>query len=417
MDRTVLHSDCNSFYASVELLHRPELRGKPVSVGGDVEERHGIILSSNPLARRFGVKTGEAIWQAKQKCPQLTVIPPDYALYTRFSGLTRQIYLEYTDRVEPFGLDEAWLDVSGDVPPERGLAFANALRERIKTELGITVSVGVSFNKIFAKLGSDYKKPDAVTEITREGFRELVFPLPVGDLLYVGRATERKLRAMGIYTIGALAAFPRELLRERFGKWGEVLHSFSNGLDTSPVARFADCQPVKSVGNSTTAPRDLENDEDVKMIALVLADSVSRRLREQGLSGRVVTVSVRSSGLMWFSRQRKLPRFTDLSDEIVRAALALFAENYTWSEPIRSLGISVSDLVPSGRPRQLDIFGDDRLLRRERLETTMDGLKNRFGTYAVHPAVLLKDKYLTGFDPKQCHNIHPVGYFKEAIRH
>ncbi|MBE6759131.1 MAG: DNA polymerase IV [Ruminococcaceae bacterium] len=412
MDRIILHSDCNSFYASVELLHRPELRGRAVVVGGDVEERHGIVLSGNPAARKCGIKTGEVIWQAKQKCPDLVVIPPDFDRYHRFSRMTREIYLEYTELVEPFGLDEAWLDMTAGLQPGQGVEFAHQLRERIKRELGITVSVGVSFNKIFAKLGSDYKKPDAVTEIPRDRFREIVFPLPVNDLLYVGRSTGSKLRSMGIYTIGALAQFPRELLCQRLGKMGSVLHCFANGLDTSPVARYQDTVTVKSVGNSTTAPRDLENFEDVKIIALVLADSVSRRLREQQLSGRVVSMSVRSSGLCWFSRQHKLDHHTNLASEIAAAALELFRANYDWEEPIRSLGVCVSDLVQGSQPVQYSIFDDtQRREQRRRLEEAMDGLKSRFGTYSVQPAVLLKDRHLSGFDPKESHTIHPVGFF------
>ncbi len=412
MDRIVLHSDCNSFYASVELVRRPQLRGKPVCVGGDAEERHGIILSGTPEARRCGVKTGEAIWQARQKCPDLVIIPPDFELYQHFSSMTREIYLEYTDQVEPFGLDEAWLDLTANLLPVNGVEFAHHLRERIKRELGITVSVGVSFNKIFAKLGSDYKKPDAVTEIPRERFRQIVFPLPVEDLLYVGRATSRKLRAMGIYTIGALAQFPLDLLCQRFGKTGQVLHCFANGMDTSPVARYYDTVPVKSVGNSTTAPRDLENYEDVKIIMLVLADSVSRRLREQRLSGRVVSMSVRRSSLSWFSRQQTLDHHTSLASEISSAALELFAANYCWEEPIRSLGVCVSDLVQGEVPGQISLFDDHRRReQRRRLEEAMDRLKNRFGTYSIQPAVLLKDKRLAGFDPKEKHTIHPVGFF------
>jgi len=396
----------------VELLHRPQLRGRPVCVGGDVEERHGIILSGTPEARRCGVKTGEAIWQAKQKCPDLVVIPPDYDLYHRFSRMTREIYLEYTEQVEPFGLDEAWLDVTASIPAGSGREFANRLRERIKRELGITVSVGVSFNKIFAKLGSDYKKPDAVTEITRSSFRDIVHPLPVDDLLYVGRATGRKLRGMGIYTIGALAQFPCELLCERLGRIGQVLHGFANGLDSSPVARYHDTVTVKSVGNSTTAPRDLESYEDVKIITLVLADSVSRRLREQQLAGRVVSMSLRSRELTWLSRQHKLDHYTSLASEIAAAALELFEANYNWEEPIRSLGVCVSDLVQGDRPSQTSLFDDQqRRDQRRRLEEAMDGLKSRFGTYSVQPAVLLKDKRLAGFDPKECHTIHPIGYF------
>ena len=417
MDRVILHSDCNSFYASVELLHRPELRDKPLSVGGDAEDRHGIILASNPIAKRAGVKTGEALWQARLKCPGLVIVPPDYDLYMRFSRLAREIYLDYTDRVEPFGLDESWLDCSDSTSQPDGMKLAQEISDRVKFELGITVSIGVSYNKIFAKLGSDYKKPDAITAITRENFRDIAFPLPVGDLLYVGRATERKLRELGVYTIGDLAGMPQELLRQRFGKWGEVLHVFSNGMDTSPVSKYDARSLVKSVGNSTTTPRDLTCDEDAKIIFYVLADSVSRRLREQGLKGRVVEINVRSTQLCWFTRQRKLTMHTTLAGEIAAAALELFRANYDWREPVRSLGISVSDLVGSGDCQQRSLFEEDaRRQRRESLELAVDGLKQRYGTYAVQPAVLLKDRYLAGFDPKLKHVVHPTAYFKEAIR-
>lgn len=411
-DRVILHSDCNSFYASVELLYRPGLRGYPVSVGGDVEERHGIILASTPEAKRFGVKTGEAIWQAQKKCPELVIIPPNYEKYVSYSKATRQIYLEYTDRVEPFGLDECWLDITGD----DGMETAEKIRCRIKSELGITVSVGVSFNKVFAKLGSDYKKPDAITNISRGNFRDLVFPLPVSDLLYVGRATNRKLADMGIHTIGQLALFPRELLCSKFGKWGEMLHTFANGGDRSEVEYYVNKRDVKSVGNSTTAPRDLKNEEDVKIIFLVLAESVSRRLRDRKLVGGVIAISVRSSRLYWFTRQKKLDSRTSLMSDIMSTAIELFRENYSWSEPIRSLGISVSDLASEPETHQYTLFADDeRHYKKERLESAEFEIKRKYGTYCVRPALLLKDRYLAGFDPQNDHVAHPVGFFKEAL--
>lgn len=411
-DRVILHSDCNSFYASVELLYHPELRGRPVSVGGDVEERHGIILASSPEAKKFGVKTGEALWQAQKKCPELVIIPPNYERYVSYSKMTRQIYLDYTDRVEPFGLDECWLDVTGD----DGMRTAEKIRRRIKSEIGITVSVGVSFNKVFAKLGSDYKKPDAITNISRGNFKELIYELPASDLLYVGRATNRKLSEMGIHTIGQLAEFPKELLCAKFGKWGEVLKTFACGADTSEVEYYVNERDVKSVGNSTTTPRDLNNEEDVKIVFLVLAESVSRRLCERGLVGRVVTISVRSSRLYWFTRQRKIKKHTSLISDIMSTAMELFRENYSWNEPIRSLGISVSDLAQEAQVRQYTLFTDEeRHYKRECLEKASLDIKRRFGTYCVRPAILLKDKYLSGFDPKNDHVAHPVGFFKEAI--
>lgn len=408
MDRTVLHSDCNCFYASVECLKHPHLRSKPVAVGGDVEQRHGIILAKNELAKKFGVKTGEALWQARNKCPDLVVVPPVFEDYMKFSALAREIYCDYTDRVEPFGLDEAWLDVTGD----DGAAVAEEIRRRIKFELGITVSIGVSFNKVFAKLGSDYRKPDAVTCITRENYRQMVWPLPVTDLLCVGRSTGERLTRNGIRTIGQLAEAPDRLLKVLLGKNGELLQNFARGLDVSPVAAF-DAQPqIKSVGNSTTLPRDLACQEDAARVLFVLADSVGRRLREQGLLGRCVSVGMRTNGLVCFSRQVTLERPTDMTDDIHQVACQLVGQNYDWSTPMRSIGVTVSGLTGVSQGIQTDFFTDSqRRLRRERLQEVSDRLKQRFGNKCIQPATLLADEELTGFDPKKDHVIHPVGWF------
>lgn len=413
MERIILHSDCNSFYASVECLHHPEIREKPVAVGGDIEQRHGIILAKNQLAKQFHVSTGEAIWRAKQKCPELIVLPPNFPLYLRFSRLARDIYLDYSNRVEPFGLDEAWLDItSSENQKDKGERTAHEIRKRIREELGITVSIGVSYNKIFAKLGSDYRKPDAVTMITKENYRQIAWPLPVSDLLYVGPATKRKLNGFGVHTIGELAQTPVEILRSKFGKIGDILWCFSNGLDSSPVADFQNQPVVKSIGNSTTAPRDLERDEDVKIILYVLADSVARRLREQGLKGRTIHFSVRDNSLFSFTRQKTLGFYTNLTEEIAGEALSLFREHYQWKRPVRSIGISVSDLEAGTICSQTSLFCDEvKREKMERLDNTVDRLKARFGTFAVQPAVLLKDRKLSGFDPKNDHIIHPVGYF------
>ena len=413
MERIILHSDCNSFYASVECLHHPEIREKALAVGGDIEQRHGIILAKNQLAKQFHVSTGEAIWQAKQKCPELIVLPPNFPLYLRFSRLARDIYLDYSNRVEPFGLDEAWLDItSSENQKDKGERTAHEIRKRIREELGITVSIGVSYNKIFAKLGSDYRKPDAVTMITKENYRQIAWPLPVSDLLYVGPATKRKLNGFGVHTIGELAQTPVEILRSKFGKIGDILWCFSNGLDSSPVADFQNQPVVKSIGNSTTAPRDLERDEDVKMILYVLADSVARRLREQGLKGRTIHISVRDNSLFSFTRQKSLLSYTNLTGEIAGEALSLFREHYRWKRPVRSVGISVSDLAADTIYSQTSLFCDEvKREKVERLDKALDRLKARFGTFAVQPAVLLKDRKLSGFDPKNDHIIHPVGYF------
>ena len=408
--RTILHSDCNGFYASVECLYNPEIRDKPVAVGGDAEKRHGIILAKNEHAKKYGIKTGETIWQAKQKCPSLVVTPPHFERYMRFSRMCRRIYADYTDRIENFGLDEAWLDVSGN--DQSGEEIAHEIRRRVKEELGITVSIGVSFNKIFAKLGSDYKKPDAVTVISRENYRDIVFPLRVEDLLYVGPATKKKLNRLGVYTIGELAAFPLSALRENFGKWGDLLYTFSNGYENSPVMHADEISSIKSIGNSTTAVRDLENLEDVKMIFMVLCDSVCRRLREQGARAGLVGIWVRDKELSSFTRQHKLSTPTDITDEIYEAALALFVANYGWEKSIRSLGVSVGELRPQNEAVQLTMLCDEHSRERKMsLDRSLDALKRRFGTFCVRPATLMTDSRLSGFSPKEEHVIHPVGYF------
>ena len=408
--RTILHSDCNGFYASVECLYNPDIRDKPVAVGGDAEKRHGIILAKNELAKKYKIKTGEAIWQARQKCPSLVVVSPHFERYMRFSRMCRRIYSDYTDRIENFGLDEAWLDVSGN--DTDGEAIAQEIRRRVKKELGITVSIGVSFNKIFAKLGSDYKKPDAVTVISKDNYRDIVFPLPAEDLLYVGPATKKKLNRLGVYTIGELAAFPLSVLRENFGKWGDVLYTFSNGLDASPVMHADETTAIKSIGNSTTAVRDLENLEDVRMVLMVLCDSVCRRLREQGARAGLVGISVRDKDLYTFTRQHKLLSPTDITQEIFDAATELFIANYRWEKSIRSLGVSVSELCSRDSAVQLTMLMDENSRERKMLlDRSLDALKRRFGAFCVRPAALMKDPRLSGFNPKEEHIIHPVGYF------
>lgn len=263
MDRVIIHSDANCFYASVEMLYHPEFAGKPLAVGGDPEARHGIVLTANYIAKKHGVKTGMALWQARQACPDVIFVPPRMDLYLKFSSMLREIYGEYTDKIEPYGCDEAWLDVSDSSSLKGdGRKIANEISARVKKELGITVSEGISWNKIYAKLGSDYKKPDAITEFNRENYKSLIWKLPVSDLLYVGRSTNRTLSKYGIHTIGDLACTDPDFLMKQFGKMGLVIHSFANGWDESPVAPEGYSAPIKSIGNSTTTPRDLENDLD-----------------------------------------------------------------------------------------------------------------------------------------------------------
>jgi len=410
--RVILHADMNNCYASIEMLHHPKLRGHPVAVGGSVEQRHGIILARNYEARPFGVKVGQALWEARQLCPKLIIVPPDYKQYIRFSRLFRKILESYSPKVENFGIDESWLDVTGaTVCNGSGEAIADEIRERVKFELGITASVGVSYNKIFAKLGSDYKKPDGTTVITENNYHEIVWPLPASDLLGVGFATKKKLYDYGIKTIGDIATCDIRLLNSWMGKWGLFLHTYANGNDTSPVADTGEHGIVKSVGNSTTCPRDLENEEDAHIVFQNLAESVAMRMRELGLQAKTVEISLRRKDLTGFIRQRTLKQPTHISTELCSEALLLLRQHYRWEMPLRSIGIRGTGLVPICPVRQLSFFQDEQKRdRAERIEFVIDDIRRKFGHYAVDRALLHLDSKLGKLNPKAEHVIHPVGY-------
>ncbi len=411
MERVILHSDLNNFYASVECLYNPSLRGKPVAVLGDPEARHGIVLAKNYEAKDCDVKTGDTMWMAKQKCPEITFVPPQYDLYINHSKIARQIYSEYTDQVEPFGLDECWLDVTGSTMLfGSGKEIADKIRERIKLELGVSVSVGVSYNKIFAKLGSDMKKPDATTVIDKSKFKEIVWKLPVNDLLYVGKATYSKLKRKGISTIGDLANTNPDYLKRWIGKMGIVLWQFANGLDTSPVSNIGTKSLIKTVGNSTTAPRDLISDEEIKITLMVLAESVSSRLREYGFICRTVQIGIRDNELNWIERQGKLETPNRTAKYLFELAFSLF-KNHTNGKPVRSLSVRACDLMYTDSI-QLSMFSDVSMLQKEeKLETSIDLLRKRFGHFTIQRGNMLSDKALSNLDPKNDHVINPMSYF------
>lgn len=413
MDRVIIHSDANCFYASVEMLYHPEFAGKPLAVGGDPEARHGIVLTANYIAKKHGVKTGMALWQARQACPDVIFVPPRMDLYLRFSSMLREIYGEYTDKIEPYGCDEAWLDVSDSISLKGdGRKIADEISARVKKELGITVSEGISWNKIYAKLGSDYKKPDAITEFNRENYKSLIWKLPASDLLYVGRSTNRTLSKYGIHTIGDLACMDPDFLLKTLGKMGLVIHSFANGWDESPVATEGYSAPIKSIGNSTTTPRDLENDLDVQIIFMALAESVSARLRKHGFKCNTVAISIRDNGLYHFSRQMHLREPTDITDEIMKAAMELFRNNYDWSHPIRSLGVRGADLVTANIPVQMSLFmNEEKRAKQEKMDKAVDEIRRRFGYFSIQRAFMYQDKILSKLDAQGSHTVHPVGYF------
>lgn len=412
-NRVILHSDINSCYASIEHLHHPELSGKPLAVGGDPEKRHGIVLTADYMAKKRGVKTGMALWQAKQVCPEITFISPRMDLYLRFSRMAHEICGEYTDLQEPYGIDESWLDVTNSCSLKGdGYQIAQEISNRMKKELGITVSVGVSFNKIFAKLGSDYKKPDAITTMYESEFRMKAWELPVSDLLYVGRSTNKKLESLGIRTIGGLAQMDEKILQSRLGKMGAVLWAFANGYDDSPVKRENTSAPIKSIGNSTTTPKELETDEDVKIMLYILSESVAVRLRENSFRCRTVEISIRDNELYSFTRQCKLDNASNITGEIASMAYRLFKANYRWDKPIRSVGVRGADLVNDNYMEQLDLFCDFQMREKQmKMDVAVDDIRRRFGFYSIQRGLMYRDRALSAVNAKEDHTVHPHGYF------
>ncbi len=420
MDRVILHSDMNSFYASVEQAERPELRGKPVVVAGKEELRHGIVLTKSVEAKKYGIKTAEALWQARAKCPDLIVLPPRYRIYRRYSEMARHIYYQYTDLVEPFGLDECWLDLTGSLALHGGSAtiVAREISERMKAELGCTVSIGISWNKIFAKFGSDYKKPDAITHITRQNYQHIVWKAPVRDLLYVGPATERKLHAYNIRTIGQLAGASDAYLQRRFGKIGFVLRTFARGQDTTPVKPYdplaRDVQrEVKSYGNGLTAPHPITCASDARALIWLLSESVAQRMRADGMRARTIQIGVRNDvDLSGYGCQVKLDRPSAATRHVAQAAWALLRANEPLDEdhPIRALHVRASDLVEADPGVQLSLF-ESAEPDWENLDLCIDELRRRFGNTCIVRGTELLDSSLAGLDIKDENTVHPVGYF------
>jgi len=389
--RVVLHSDLNNCYASIETMLHPELQGKYIAVCGSTEDRHGIVLAKNQLAKKCGVKTGDVIWEAKQKCPQLTIVPPHMDQYLKFSKLVRSIYLRYSPEVEAFGIDESWIELTGSslLKHATPVEIANEIRETVKREVGLTVSIGVSFNKIFAKLGSDMKKPDAVTEITKESFREQIWQLPASELLYVGRATTEKLRRYGIHTIGDLARTEPEFLHRLLGINGEKLWIYANGLDTSRVMPVDYVVPIKSIGHGITCTADLTNQEEVCHVFMELSQEIGQKLRLQNLAATKVKIFVRDSSLAHREYQCKLDYPTQSYTIISKAGFDLFCRRHTWNNNIRSLTISAIDLVEADCPVQLDVWSDyTKHKRRLDLERTVEDIRRRFGAQSINFAAL-----------------------------
>ena len=387
--RVIFHCDLNCFFASVELLDKPALWDVPVAVCGDPKSRHGIILAKNEPAKKRGVQTAETVWQAKKKCPVLVLLPPHHELYEVYSRRVNEIYGRFTDLVEPFGIDESWLDVTGSLHLFGGdaRALADRIRATVKAETGLTVSVGVSFNKVFAKLGSDLKKPDATTVIPPEGWRDIVWPLPVGDMLFAGRSTQRVLGQYGIETIGQLAACPEEMAEQLLGKMGGQLWRYANGLDNSPVRPGHQREPVKSVGNGTTFPADLVRWEQIRQGLAPLCDSVATRLRRQRLYAGGVSVTLKGADFKTVSRQTRLDEPTHLMRDIWETAQELARQIWKAPTPIRAMTVTALYVTEDGQAyRQLDLLGQasaKRSERQEKLESAVDAIREKYGSGAI----------------------------------
>lgn len=394
MDRTILHCDCNSFFASVELLFLPQYRNVPVAVCGSADDRHGIVLAKNELAKKFGVVTAETAWQAKRKCKDLVFVPPHHDLYEKYSKEINAIYDRYTDLVEPFSIDESFLDVTGTLHLFGGdaAALADEIRRVVRQETGLTISVGVSFNKIFAKLGSDYKKPDATTLLSRENYRSLLYPLPVGNLIYVGNASRQALEALGIHTIGQLAAADRATLVKKLGKAGDMLWRYANGLDEEPVRSRSEKRRIKSIGNGQTFRRNLLGEDDLRAGVTFLSDSVAMRLRQAGLFCTGVQITVKDIQLKSIQRQKQLPA-TCLSQAISEAAMELLHECWSPKKPARMLTVTAIGLCEGAFGEQLSFFAAPAPERqkKEQLEKTLFELRGRFGKHALGRGNVLKN--------------------------
>ena len=392
-ERVILHSDLNCFYASVEMMLDPTLKGKAVAVCGSTEDRHGIVLAKSELAKKAGIKTGMVNWEARQLCKDLIVVPPQYDQYLKYSKLTQSIYHRFTDQVEPFGMDECWMDVTGSQGVYGdGMSIAESIRAAVKEELGLTVSIGVSYNKIFAKLGSDMKKPDAITQIRREDFMEKVWPLDASEMIYCGRATTAKLAKYGIRTIGQLAATDPALLKSWFGVNGLALWRYANGTDTSRVCHKDFVSPVKSVGHGITCTADLENEDEVHKVILALSQDIGHRLRVHELSARGVQLYVRGNDLLGAQFQCKLPFTTQLPSEIAASAYQVFRQKYSWGSKVRAVTVRAIDLVPQSTPQQMSIFVDGgKVDKKERLQDAIEQLRDRFGKHAITYGALLGD--------------------------
>lgn len=393
--RKILHCDANNFYASVECMLDPTLNDKYVAVSGNPDKRHGIILAKNQKAKECGIKTGEVIWEAKRKCPQLVLVPPQFDKYVYYSDKIFDIYCQYTDRVEPFGIDECWLDVTGSMRLfKSATAIADELRERIKKEIGITISVGVSFNKVFAKLGSDMKKPDATTVISPDNFKSKVWGLDVGDMLMIGRKTAAKLKELGINTIGDLANTDPNILTAKFGINGKKMYDNANGQGDEEVRLYYDKHIPKSIGNSTTMPKDVTARDEAKAVIMALSEMVAIRLRKYGFVAGGVHLGMRFNDLSYVSKQCKLPYKINSASSICDFAMEIY-DSFKNTLPLRLLSVTAFDLSKGEEVQQLSLFDDEKTQKLRRIDASLDQIRQKYGYNALKSASLLEYPFVT----------------------
>lgn len=429
MERIVLHSDLNNFYASVERTLNPSLIGLPLAVCGNEEERRGIVLAKSEEAKRFKIKTGDTVWQAKKKCPDLVVVRPHFDKYMEYSRKVRAIYARYTDLIENYGIDECWLDVTKftkvfpdydgekytEVDGEKHFSdgflrhIGDTIRFAVKSELNLTVSVGVSFNKVYAKLGSDLKKPDGTTVISILNYKKVVFPLPISDLLMVGGATKAKLTGMGYDTIGKLAGAEDKRVINALGKFGQTLLVYARGEDDAPVRPAGEDRELKSIGNSMTCVKDLTSLNDIERTLYILSESVAARLRESGLGlADTIHLWVRDSNLTSFSVQKKV-RHTCLCGEIAKHALDLFCERFTPPYSVRALGVTVSGFDGEASQLTFDEAAGD-YLKREKVERCVDEIRKKHGYASLQRGIVAEDSTAMHEDVKGSHLIKPARF-------
>lgn len=405
MDRTILHCDMNGFFASVELLDRPELRNVPMAVCGDPKNRHGIIVAKNEPAKKMGVVTAETIWQAKKKCPMLQCVRPHMDKYKEYCRIINDIYERYTDMVEPFSIDESWLDVSASLKLfGTGIEIADSIRNTVRKETGLTLSAGVSFNKFFAKMGSEYKKPDATTLISRENFRELLWPMDVKEMFFVGKVTAEKLKRYGIKTIGDLAVSEPAYLKSALGNQGPELHDYANGIDDRPVARTCERQKIKSVGHGMTFHRNLISDDDIRTAVVGLSDKISARLRKYQMKASGVKVEIKDPDFSVISRQKQMDCPSSIPEEITKAAMELIHSSWNIGKPIRLLTVTGINLRDEDEDEQLNIFAQAAHGRAkgEKVSRAMDDIRTKYGDSAItFGRIIGNDIGIGPHDPKE----------------